>query len=209
MARAEALGRRRSPAESTSPRGIWTRIASCSSASRWTEQVAPTPRPNVALRRGVEGVQRWIGRSAGRRPISTSSISRPARARSSKDRVDDGYAQVSPTGKYVLFLRDDHYWTIDLASRSDRRTSRKPSRRHSSIANRTPPSSRSRRSASPAGRKTTPRCCCNDKFDLWQVPADGSRATRLTERRRRSGAASLRPPEPGRRVHRSRPAAVS
>ena len=123
----------------------------------FTEQVAPTTRPNVAF------VEEWatyaMDRSIAALAADLFVIDLTTGARTKiKDRVDDRRAGQSDGG-YVLFLEDDHYWTIDL-SRAPSATSRSPWRRRSSIASRTPRSNRSRHSASPAGRKTMRPWCC-------------------------------------------------
>ena len=88
-------------------------------AKSWTEQVAPTKRSNTAY------VEEWaayaMDRSIGRRAadLYLADLSSGTRTKL-KDRVDDGYAQVSPTGRYVLYLEDDHYWTIDLSTKAVR-----------------------------------------------------------------------------------------
>jgi dienelactone hydrolase len=96
-----------------------------------------------------------------------------------KDGINDAYAQVSPRGKYVLYLDNDNFWTINLSTRA--------------IANITKTASTSfvdkdSDSTSPekppfgvAGwTKDDQAVLLYDKFDLWLVAPDGSRAVKLT-----------------------------
>ena len=121
-----------------------------------------------------------------------------------KDGIDDQYLQASPGGRYLLYLQADQYWTIDTATRATVNISKAASRHPSSTASPTRRSSRSRRSASPAGRRTTRRCSLYDKFDVWRVAADGTRRHAPDRRRDRADPPSLRPARSGRGMDRSR-----
>jgi dipeptidyl aminopeptidase/acylaminoacyl peptidase len=145
----------------------------------WTEQVAPTHRPNVAY------VEEWAGyamdRSIGRpaADLYVADLTTGARTKL-KDRVDDRYAQISPTGRYVLFLEDDHYWTIDLTSRAVRNITKAVA---TSFVDRESDATIKQKPAfGLAGwTKDDAAVVLYDKFDLWQVAADGTRASRLTD----------------------------
>ena len=91
---------------------------------------------------------------------------RPLRHRSDDGRADEDQgsrrrscAQVSPTGRCVLFLEDDHYWTIDLSSRTVRNLTKSVA---TAFIDRESDATikQSRHSASPAGRKTMRPWCC-------------------------------------------------
>jgi dipeptidyl aminopeptidase/acylaminoacyl peptidase len=145
----------------------------------WTEQVAPTRRPNAAY------VEEWAGyamdRSIGRpaADLYLADLTTGARTRL-KDRVDDRYAQISPTGRYVLYLEDDHYWTIDLTSRTVRNITKTVA---TSFVDRESDATIKQKPAfGLAGwTKDDAAVVLYDKFDLWQVAADGTRASRLTD----------------------------
>jgi dipeptidyl aminopeptidase/acylaminoacyl peptidase len=145
----------------------------------FTEQVAPTTRPNVAF------VEEWatyaMDRSIGRPAADLFVVDLTTGARTKiKDRVDDRYAQVSPTGRYVLFLEDDHYWTIDLSSRTVRNLTKSVAT--SFIDRESDATIKQKPAFGLAGwTKDDAALVLYDKFDLWQVAADGSRATRLTD----------------------------
>jgi len=96
-----------------------------------------------------------------------------------KTRIEDRYVQASPQGRYVLYLVDDHYWTVDLATGA-----------HVNITKAAATSFIDR--ASDATVKQKPAfglagwtmgdesVLLYDELDIWEVRADGSRATRLT-----------------------------
>jgi dienelactone hydrolase len=148
-------------------------------AKTWTEQVAPTKRPNTVY------VEEWaayaMDRSIGRRAadLYLEDLSTGARTKL-KDRVDDGYAQVSPTGRYVLYLEDDHYWTIDLSTKAARNITKTVA---TSFVDRESDATVKQKPAfGVAGwTKDDAAVLLYDKLDIWQVAADGSRATRLTD----------------------------
>lgn len=93
--------------------------------------------------------------------------------------INDRFVQAGPSGRYVLFRQGDHYWTVNLATRaitnitkgvatsfidreSDQTTPQKPA---FGIAGWT---------------HDDAAVLIYDKFDVWQVAADGSKAVRLT-----------------------------
>jgi dienelactone hydrolase len=145
----------------------------------WTEQIAPTRRPNVAYVEdwAAYAMDRSIGRPAA--DLYVADVTTGARTKI-KDRVDDRYAQVSPTGRYVLFLEDDHYWTIDLTSRTVRNITKAVA---TSFVDRESDATVKQKPAfGIAGwTKSDAAVVLYDKFDLWQVASDGSRASRLTD----------------------------
>ena len=94
-------------------------------------------------------------------------------------RLHDGYAQVSPTGKFVLFLRDDHYWLLDVAAKTERNLTKAVA---TSFVDRE--SDQTVKQKPPFGvagwTKGDNAVLLYDKLDIWTVPVDGSSATRLT-----------------------------
>jgi dipeptidyl aminopeptidase/acylaminoacyl peptidase len=143
------------------------------------EQVTPVRRQPFAM------VANWtpyaMNRSIGRPAADVSLVDLATGARSKvADKIDDGYLSVSPGGRYLLYLQNDHYWTIDTRTRavanitkgapavfvdreSDATVTQKPA---FGIAGWT---------------KNDDSILIYDKFDIWQVAADGSKATRLTD----------------------------
>jgi acetyl esterase/lipase len=125
-------------------------------------------------------MDRTIGRPAA--DLYLQDITTGARTKL-KDDIIDRYAQTGPAGKYMLFLLDDQYYTVNLATRA--------------ITNITKPvptsfidkeSDQTTRQKPPFGvagwTKDDAAVLLYDKYDVWQLPSDGSKAQRLT-----SGAA--------------------
>ena len=88
--------------------------------------------------------------------------------------------QVSPGGRYLLFLHAEHYWTIDTQTRAVTNITRNVAtsfvdRESDTTAPQKPP-------FGVAGwTKEDAAVILNDKFDLWEIAPDGSRAVRLTD----------------------------
>ena len=96
------------------------------------------------------------------------------------DNIDDDFVQSGPAGKYVLFLQNDHYWTINTVTRAV-----------TNISKDVPTSFINKESDDTAPHKPPfgvagwtrddAAVLINDKYDVWQVAADGSGARRLTD----------------------------
>ena len=123
-------------------------------------------------------MERSIGRPAA---DLSSSISTTGARTKLKDRIEDRYVQASPGGRYLLYLHGDQYWTIDTTHARDRPTSPRPSPTSFVDRESDATSSRSRRSASPAGRRTTRPCCSTTSSISGGAPPTARRATRLTD----------------------------
>jgi len=143
-----------------------------------TERVTPVmhQRFAYAVNWTTYAMERSIGRPAADLYLVDLTTGDRAKIR---ERVDDGEAEVSPGGRYVIFLQDDHYWTIDTATHA--------------IVNitKTVPTSFVNRESDFTIKQKPPfgiagwttndeSVILYDKFDLWQIAPDGSRATRLT-----------------------------
>ena len=93
--------------------------------------------------------------------------------------VNDQRLQASPGGRYLLYLHNDHYWTINTATRAVTNITKSAAaafidRESDETAQQKPP-------FGVAGwTKDDASVLVYDKFDIWDVAADGSRATRLT-----------------------------
>ena len=144
----------------------------------WTEAVQPVRRTKIAY---VEewksyAMDRSIGRPAA--DLYVADLETGTRTKL-ESRVHDGYAQMSPTGKYVLFLRDDQYWLLDVSTKSTKNLTKAIAtsfidRESDQTVKQKPP-------FGVAGWARGDRAVLlNDKFDIWELPTDGSRATRLT-----------------------------
>ncbi|HVL66158.1 MAG TPA: prolyl oligopeptidase family serine peptidase [Vicinamibacterales bacterium] len=143
------------------------------------ETVVPLRRQKLAYSSTWDAyaMDRTIGRPAA--DISLVDLRTGARTPVA-ERINDGYLEASPGGRYLLYLHNDHYWTVDTATRAV-----------TSITRAVPTSFVDRESDVTVRQKPpfgvagwTPgdtSVLLYDKFDVWQVAADGSKATRLTD----------------------------
>ena len=103
-----------------------------------------------------------------------------------------GYVQASPGGRYLLYLQDDHFWTVNVATRAIVDITK--SAATSFVDRESDATIKQKPAYGVAGwTKNDEAVILYDKFDLWKVAADGTRAARLTSRRGRTDAPSLRP----------------
>ncbi len=146
---------------------------------------APTEQVEPVKHRPLAYAETWtayaMDRSIGRPAADLSLVDLATGERTKiKDRVNDRYAQVSPGGRYVLYLQDDHYWTIDTATRATVDITKGAAtsfvdRESDATVKQKPP-------FGVAGWTTNDAAVVlYDKFDLWRVAPDSSRATRLTD----------------------------
>ncbi|MCX6568204.1 MAG: hypothetical protein NT147_04020, partial [Candidatus Aminicenantes bacterium] len=146
------------------------------------EQVTPVPRTNFAT------VAEWskyaFNRTIGRPAADLYLVDVTTGARTKlKENINDRYVQASPGGKYLLFLENDHYWTIDLATRAVANITK--SAPVSFINKESDETIEQKPPFGVAGwTKDDAAVLFYDKYDLWKVAADGSKAQKLT-----SGAA--------------------
>ena len=95
------------------------------------------------------------------------------------DRLEDRYLQSSPSGKYVLFFKSDHYWTSDLATG---RTVNITAPIKTSFVDRESDATIDQKP--PFGvagwSRDDQTVLLYDQFDVWEVKPDGSGGTRLT-----------------------------
>jgi dienelactone hydrolase len=143
------------------------------------EQVTPIRRQPLAYAAiwSSYAMDRTIGRPAA--DLALVDLATGARTKLI-DRIDDGYVQASPGGRYLLFLNADHFWSIDTRSRAITNITKGV---QTSFVNRE--SDATVRQKPPFGvvgwTKDDESVILYDKFDLWQIAADGSRAARLTD----------------------------
>ena len=143
------------------------------------ELVVPIRRQKLAYAANWDqyAMDRTIGRPAA--DVTLVDLATGARTPVT-ERIDDGYLQSSPNGKYLLFLRDDHYWTVNTATRTVTNISKAAATsfidRESDVTIRQKP-------AFGVGGWTAgdDSVLLYDKFDVWQVAADGSKAAKLTD----------------------------
>ena len=144
------------------------------------EQVTPLKVPNLAY--AVSWTTSALDRSWGQ--FGSSSISlldtKTGQRTTVAERADDRFVRASPDGKYILFYVDGHYSTIDTARRTVTNITKGIA---TSFADRESDSTDVQRpwfgvaGWTPGDRDVL----LYDKFDVWQVAANGSKASRLTD----------------------------
>ncbi|MCJ7486000.1 MAG: prolyl oligopeptidase family serine peptidase [Candidatus Aminicenantes bacterium] len=146
------------------------------------EQVTPISRTNFAT--AAEWSKYAFARTIGRPAADLFLVDIMTGARTKlKENINDRYVQTSPGGKYLLFLQSDHFWTIDLATRAI--TNITKSAPVSFINKESDETIEQKPPFGVAGWTTDDAAVLlYDKYDLWKVAADGSKAQKLT-----SGAA--------------------
>lgn len=143
------------------------------------EQVTPLKRQTLAYAANWApyAMERTIGRPAA--DIALVDLASGARTKL-VDRINDGYLQASPGGRYLLYFNADQYWTVDTRTRAAVSITKAVT---TAFVNRA--SDATVKQKPPFGvagwTKNDEAVILYDKFDLWQVPSDGSRATRLTD----------------------------
>jgi hypothetical protein len=145
-----------------------------------TEQVTPVKHQRFAFAANWTSyaMERSIGRSAA--DLYLIDLANGERTKI-KDRViEDDEVQMSPGGRYVLFVQDDHFWTINTATRAIVNiTKTVPT---SFVNKESDVTVKQKPSFGVAGwTADDASVILYDKFDLWQLAPDGSRATRLTD----------------------------
>lgn len=144
------------------------------------EQVTPLKIPNLAY--AVSWTASALDRSWGRfgsasiALVDTSTGQRTTVA----ERVDDRFVRASPEGRYLLFYVDGQYSTVDTARRTVTNITKTIA---TSFADRESDSTDVQRPwFGVAGWTTGDRdVLLYDKFDVWQVAANGSKAVKLTD----------------------------
>ncbi len=96
-----------------------------------------------------------------------------------REGIDDSYVQVSPGGKYVLFLQDGHFWTVNVATKAVVNiTASAPVSFINEESDQTGPAKPPFGTA--VWAKDDAAILLYDKYDLWRVAPNGSGAARLT-----------------------------
>jgi len=97
-----------------------------------------------------------------------------------RDGINDRYVQASNDGKYLIFRQDDHYWTVNLATRAITNITR--SAPVSFIDKESDQTSPEKPAFGIAGwAKGDTALLIYDKYDLWSLAPDGSKAQRMTD----------------------------
>jgi dienelactone hydrolase len=122
-----------------------------------------------------------MDRTIGRRAADIALVDLRTGQRSEiLSRIDDAYLQASPRGRFLLYFHDDHFWTVNTVSRTITNITKSV---NTSFVDRESDATVEQKPAfGVAGwTKDDNAVLLYDKFDVWEVAADGSRATRLTD----------------------------
>ncbi len=142
------------------------------------QEVTPvTGRPRALV---VDTNRYAMERSIGRVHADAWTVDLESGARSETlSRIEDRYLQASPGGRYLLFLRDNHFWTIDLdTGRQANVTARVPTSFVDVESDQTTASTPPFGVAGWTARDEA--VLLYDRLDIWEIAPDGSRAARLT-----------------------------
>lgn len=123
-----------------------------------------------------------LDRSWGRFGGSTLSLIDVATGERSRvgDAVDDRFVRASPEGKYLLYYNGGQYFTVDTARRTQRDITKGLAT--SFVDDESDSTDVQRPWFGIAGWTAGDRdVLVYDKYDVWKVAADGSKATRLTD----------------------------
>jgi len=144
-----------------------------------TEQVIPLKRQNMAYATNWTSyaMERSIGRPAA--DVYLIDLEHGERTKIKERLSDDRYLQASPAGRYLLYLQDDHFWTVNVATRAIVNITK--SAATSFVDRESDATVKQKPAYGVAGwTKNDEAVILYDKFDLWKVAADGTRAARLT-----------------------------
>ena len=149
------------------------------------EQVVPIAHTRLAY--VVEWSKYAMERSIGRMgaDLYLQDLSTGERTKI-KDNINDRYVRTGSSGKYLLFLEDNHYWTVDLTSHKITNITKNAPVSFINVESdstaKVYPDFLQKPSFGVAGwTKSDAAVLLYDKYDLWQVAADGSKVQRLTE----------------------------
>jgi dipeptidyl aminopeptidase/acylaminoacyl peptidase len=144
------------------------------------EQVTPIKHQKLAYATNwaAYAMDRSIGRPAA--DLYLIDLATGERTKIKERIIEDRYVQASPGGRYLLYLQDDHYWTIDLTTRAVVNITKGAT---TTFVDRESDATVKQKPAfGVAGwTKNDEAVILYDKFDLWRVAPDGSRAARLTD----------------------------
>jgi len=148
-------------------------------AKSYDESVAPMRHGNTAYvaEWSAYAMDRTIGRPAA--DIYLEDMTTGARTKI-KDDINERDAQVGPAGKYYLYLQDDAFWVVNLATKQTTNiTKGVPT---SFIDKESDETIKQKPAFGVAGWTTDDAAVLlYDKFDVWKVPVDGSKAQKLTD----------------------------
>jgi dipeptidyl aminopeptidase/acylaminoacyl peptidase len=144
------------------------------------EQVTPLKRQKLGYvtNWSAQAMERTIGRPAA--DLYLIDLTNGERTKIKERLSNDFYVQQSPGGRYLLYVQDDHYWTVNTATRAVVNITKDV--QTSFIDRESDFTIKQKPAFGVAGwTKNDESVILYDKFDLWQIAPDGSRAKRLTD----------------------------
>ena len=144
------------------------------------EQITPIKYQKLAFATNwnAYGMDRSIGRPAA--DLYLIDLATGDRAMIKEHLTEDYYVQASPSGRYLLYFQNDHYWTVNVLTRSVVNITK--SVQTSFVDRESDFTIKQKPAFGVAGwTKNDESVILYDKFDLWKVSPDGSKATRLTD----------------------------
>ena len=149
-------------------------------ASDPLEDVRPLKhRPSTAyvVDRKAYAMERSIGRTYA--DIYSIDLATGSRTKI-KDRVEDAYVQASPGGRYLLYLVDDQYWVFDFSNGTHTNITKGVAT--SFVDKQSDQAVKQKPPFGVAGwAKDDSAVWLYDKFDIWSVSPDATRASKLTD----------------------------
>ena len=149
------------------------------------ERVVPIPHTRMAyvLEWSKYAMERSIGRMGA--DLYIQDISTGERTKL-KDNINDRYIRAGASGRYLLFLESNHYWTIDLLNhRITNITEKAPvpfiNFESDSTAKVYPDNIQKPPFGVGGWTEADGAVLLYDKYNLWKVSSDGSEVTRLTD----------------------------
>lgn len=150
-----------------------------------TESVTPVPNSKYAYVAEWEkyAMERSIGRPGA--DLYLQDITTGKRTKLMEN-INDRYVRVSPEGKYLLFLHQEHYWTIDVKTLAITNITKNAPvsfiNFESDLTTKVYPDKLQKPPFGIAGwTPSDAAVLLYDKYDIWRVAADGSKVERLTE----------------------------
>lgn len=135
------------------------------------------PATSLVVDRHAYAMERSIGRIYA--DVSTVDVASGARTKI-KDHIEDPYLQASPGGKYLLYLLDDHYWTVDLNTGAQTNITKTIAT--SFVDKQSDDTGKQKPAFGVAGwAKDDGAVWLYDKLDIWSVSPDGAKSMRLTD----------------------------
>lgn len=145
-----------------------------------TEQITPFKHTKLALTADWKSyaLERSIGRPTA--DLYLTDLTTGERTKIKEKLADDHYAQTSPNGKYLLYLENDQYWTVNVATKAAANISK--SIKTIFVDKESDATIKQKPAFGVAGwTKDDAAVILYDKYDLWRVTPDGATAAKLTD----------------------------